>query len=1333
MRVLSFFLLFFVASLRPFAQSNNAISDVWITNGEIKAMVRDGNTLYLGGSFQYVGPSVDFGAALDGTTGQVNASYLRPNGTVWVSVPDGSGGWYIGGEFTSVGCQTRNRLARINSDGSLHDWNPNVTNGVIYTIELSGSTVYVGGTFGGATSQRIGGKYRNRIAALDASTGSATDWDPNANNTVRSIVVSGSVVYVGGDFTTFGPSGSLVTRNRIAALDATLNTGNVISTWNANANAAVYSIKLSGSTVYAAGSFGTIGGQTRSKIAALNVSDGTATTWNPGISNGSVFTLLVTGNTVYVGGTFTTNSSGLVGGQPRNRVAALDATTGLATSWNPDADNNVNAICVGGSTVYVSGTFTTIGGQSRSRIAALDASTGAATSWNPDVRDEVKTLALQSGTVYAGGTFVSIGGAARNNLAAVNILTGQLTSWNPNAGGSIWAMALSGSTLYVGGGFSTIGGQTRNYIAAVNTTDGAVTNWNPSADGQIRSIAVSGSTVYIGGLFSNVGGQARNMIAALDATVETNIVISTWNPGAAVNARALAISGSTLYAGGDFTTIGGQSRKYLAALNASDGTVTSWNPNPSAEVFALAVNGSTIYVGGNFLTFGPTGSTVTRNRLAALSTVTGTPTAWNPSANNTVLSIAVSGSAVYVGGSFSTFSPDGGTSITRNKLAALNINTGIPTGWDPNSGGNINSIAVGSNGVYAGGVFYTMGVVNRRNFASFPITSVDWGGSSGGSWNQASNWAPGIIPNSTLDVAIASGSPLMDVDYTLPAGKTLTLSGTGSLTVSAGKALTIAGTADLGGKSVTFRSDATGTARLAPVTGTLSNATNVTVERYLPLGRKWRLLTAPLTGSSNNSVFYNWQNNDVVSAGRGVEIWGPGGVADPSSSNDGLALGGGASMRSYGSSGWANVTSTNSTLLFDGTTNYGYALFATGPYNNGSTTYIGSPGSLPAAAATTLAATGTLIAGDHTKNFTATSAGQYFLVGNPYASPVDPRSFTATGTVNRTNLNPKLWMWDAKPGVGTGSGLGRYVSFDLSSNTYSVTGNGYADDNVMIQSGQAFFVQAPAIGPATLVFRETSKNANGAHAMMGDEIRTAKSLLRLTLQQSVTTDSTENLDGAVAVFHAEGKAGLDPLDGSKLMNSSENIFFRRENRNLTFEHRPMVTAKDTLQLRMSNLQTRTYRLQVRATDFPEVDGVTAELTDRFTGKSTPISLKGLTDHAFAVTGDSLSTGDRFIIVFSKAAAPGNGTTEPGEVIRMTPYPNPVVSGLPVRVDLEAGRAPWDVQLIDATGRLVWKRTVKDATEMQVRIDMSRMGSGVYQLLMMDGKGQRTVSKVVKNQ
>ena len=1303
-----------------YAQSSSAVSDAWVTNGDIKAMVRDGSTIYIGGGFSYMGPSVEFGAALDGTTGLVNPAYLRPNGTVWVSIPDGSGGWYIGGDFTAVGGQTRNKLARINSDGTLHDWNPNATNGAIYAMVLSGSTVYVGGNFGGGTSNRIGGQYRNRIAALDATTGAATDWDPNANGTVRSILVNGSTVYVGGDFISFGPTGSTVTRNRIAALDATKNTNNVITTWNPDASSTVYSMVLSGSILYVGGGFATIGAQTRSKLAAINLSDGTATSWNPGVGNGNVLTMAMSGTTIYIGGSF----SATVGGQTRNRIAAIEASSGSATSWNPNADNNVNTIAINGSNVYVGGTFTTIGSESRRFIAMLDASSGTSNSWNPGSSNEVNTLFFQSGTLYAGGAFISMGGVTRNNLAAVNITTGQPTSWDPNANNTVWAMSQSGSTLYVGGDFSTIGSQARGKIAAVNTSDGSVTDWDPNASGgSIRAVAVSGTTVYIGGNFTSVGGQARNMIAALDATVNTNNTIVAWNPGTEVLVRALAINGSTLYAGGDFTTIGGQARNKIAALNASTGVVTSWNPNANSDVYAIAVNAGTIYVGGSFTTIGPTGYNETRNRLAALNATNARPTTWNPGAGSTVLSFGFSGSAVYVGGSFSSFTG----SITRNRIAAIHITTGTPFAWNPNASGNINCIVAADNAVYIGGGFTAIGGAVRRHIAAFPNTTVEWGGGSVGTWNQAANWAPGIVPTNVLDVAIATGNPKMDVDYTVGAGKLLTISGTGALTINAGKALTVAGTADFGGKSVTFKSDATGTARLGQVTGTLSNATNVSIERYLPSGRKWRLLTAPLTGSTNNSIFYNWQNNDAVSAGKGVEIWGPTGDANPSAANSGMAVGGSASMRSY-DNGWSNVTNTNSTTLFNATTNQGFALFATGQYNNGASVI--STGT--AAQNTTLTATGTLITGDHTKSFTATAANQYFLVGNPYASPVDPRSFTASGTVNRTNLNGKLWMWDAKPGVGTGNGLGRYVSFDLSINEYSSTGNGYPDHNVMIQSGQAFFVQSTASGAATLVFRESSKDANGAHAMMGNEIRTPKARLRLTLQQPMGADSTENLDGAVAVFHAEGKSGLDPLDGSKLMNSSENIFFRREERNLTFEHRPILTGTDTLFIRMGNLKAdATYNLQTGAAEFADADAVSAQLIDRFTGQQMPVSLKGLTDHPFTVTSDSMSTGDRFMVVFSRKASPV--TVTPEDVVsagQLKLYPNPVRRHLRLFMDVsDAG--PYTMRIFDAAGVQVWMRSGVTAEKKEMEINTSSLRSGVYRLVLTDAAGGRRVRSFVK--
>ena len=125
----------------------------------------------------------------------------------------------IGGEFTSYNGTARNYIARLNADGSLDtSFNPGSgANSTVYSVALQpDNKIIIGGEF---TSYN--GTARNRLARLNADGSLDTSFNPGsgASNTVYSIALQpDNKIIIGGYFTSYNGTD----RNRLARLNACL-------------------------------------------------------------------------------------------------------------------------------------------------------------------------------------------------------------------------------------------------------------------------------------------------------------------------------------------------------------------------------------------------------------------------------------------------------------------------------------------------------------------------------------------------------------------------------------------------------------------------------------------------------------------------------------------------------------------------------------------------------------------------------------------------------------------------------------------------------------------------------------------------------------------------------------------------------------------------------------------------------------------------------------------------------------------------------------------------------------------------------------------------------
>jgi hypothetical protein len=727
-----------LAAAAPAHAVNLQPDDTIVTNGFVTAIQQVGSKVYVGGSFTRVGPRTGPAAGLDPATGQdlgwpepgtggpSNPDFLSTE-PIEVVISDGSGGWYVGGRFATFGGVTRASLVHLKPDKSVDtDFNASV-GGVVTSLARDGSNLYVGGSF---TS--IGGGAHSRLAKLNGATGEAdASWNPAPDKPISALALSAdnSTLYVAG----FNLSQLGSTPKSRAFLGAVSTAGTGAATdFDPQSDNFVRSLAVVGTTVYAGGSFTTIGGQNRTALAALNGDTGAAVTaFNPSplSASANVNAIVPSGSTLFVGGAFSS-----IGGQTRSNIAQINTSDGTATTtFNPGVsaapgslNTSVKDLALVGPTLYVAGFFDTVGGQGRRNLAAVSPTDGTPSAWNPSPMDGVSSIAATASVVYIGGRFSSGSTTAQTALAAVDAATGQLTSGAPAVSGGgftrVSAMAAIGSTLYLGGTFTSVGGQTHARIAAVDTTNGtAIVGFNASTNNEVIDIDVSGSTVYMAGPFTTVGGQPHEAYGAVNAT---NGAVLPWDPEVngtdpigPIGARAIAVGGDSVYLAGDFSKVKGADRIWAAAVDPLTAAIKPWNPDPdyTASAYVIAAilpAGNTVYLTGLFHSLGDFDYST---RIAEVFADTGAPTDWDaPVFGVGAAALANSGTTIFAASDNST--------IFLKEFARSD---GTPTAFSPqftgfSPPGQAETLYLAPDGsLYAGGNFTALGDFWQQGFAKF--------------------------------------------------------------------------------------------------------------------------------------------------------------------------------------------------------------------------------------------------------------------------------------------------------------------------------------------------------------------------------------------------------------------------------------------------------------------------------------------------------------------------------------------------------------------------------------------------------------------------------------
>ncbi|WP_049722325.1 delta-60 repeat domain-containing protein [Gilvimarinus polysaccharolyticus] len=246
----------------------------------------------------------------------------------------------------------------------------------------------------------------------------------------------------------------------------------------------------------------------------VRVSDGKEVDW-PLEVNAPIDALELSGDTLFIAGEFTE-----VNGESRNGFAAFDFSSNTLLDWNAAIDGSVVTLATVEDKLYIGGQFTSVDGEDRNGVAQFDIASGQLTDFEVDAEalDKIDIQELE-----ANENVLIIGGAdsSEKSLYSVNTFNGEIVNpilTSSQVLGSVEVALLDGLNVYLGGDMMTMDedlGCCHKFLTYDLSSWSADTlGLEPNA--QVADIILDGDTLYLFGSFSFIAGRAHQPVIAID-------------------------------------------------------------------------------------------------------------------------------------------------------------------------------------------------------------------------------------------------------------------------------------------------------------------------------------------------------------------------------------------------------------------------------------------------------------------------------------------------------------------------------------------------------------------------------------------------------------------------------------------------------------------------------------------------------------------------------------------------------------------------------------------------------------------------------------------------